>query len=141
MDDGSVDHQCIYHLPFPPALRSPSFLHRASYMSRTLSSDILLSHPPPLTNLKAPPLSFWDISVANDLQRQGRPQLHQTLPAVEQLYRDLKKEAIGGFPFPLKILSAFFLPHYLFFNNHLNVLGFEKLVRALSNDIGACLTT
>ena len=113
--------------------------HQASYTSRTLSSDSLLSHPPPPINLKAPPLSFWDISVASDLQRQGQRQPHQTPPAVEQLYRDLKKGSHWWISFFPQNSFCIFLSHFLFSSNYLNVLSLKKLVQSLSSDIRACL--
>lgn len=135
-----------FHLqPFmPPSFSSENYKNkteRAIFPSTVLYRQILYCpiHLPLLTS-KRPPLSFWDISVANNLQRQGQRQPHQTPPPVDQLYSALKKEAISGFPFSLKIPSVFFLSHFLYFSTYLSVLGFEKLVRSLSNDIGACLT-
>ena len=113
-NDGCVDPlYTIRHLPRPRD-------YQASYTSCTFSPDSLLPHPPPLPALLAPPFSSQDISVANDLRRQGQRQPYQTPPAVEQIPLRTKKGSpkwISFFPcYSFYTFSAF---TFYLISNHL----------------------
>jgi len=85
-----------------PTSRSSSFLHLVCSLTR------FIIVPPTSPTSTCPPsalLPSRDISVANDLQRQGQRQPYQTAPAVEQIPLPAKNEAFRGLPFFLVTLS------------------------------------